>query len=203
MPAAVLGHLILVGIDQIGLLLRNHPRHLPQRVRFQQIVMVTQGQPLASGKGCGAVGAAGNALVALPVVHMKSPVQRPNLIQRAQGFRPGGAIVVQAGLPVRVGLGLQRRRQRPQQGRLGIVHGNQHGNQPRRRGRLPLRLQLAFRRTHAAPDPFVRMQRPFPQLFRRAPQGISRTMIRRVVLHPAPQVCHALTTPKLLSMIVP
>ena len=202
-PATVLGHLVLVGINQVGLLLRDHPRHLPQRVRLQQIVMVTQGQPLARGKGRRAVCAAGDALVALPMVHMEPPVQRRSRVQRAQGFRPGGAIIVKAGLPFRVGLGLQGRRQRPQQGRLGIVHGNQHGDQPRRRGRLPLRFQLAFGRTHAAPDPLVRMQRPLRELFRRAPQGIPHAVIRRVISHPAPQVRHAFTTPKLFTMIVP
>ena len=79
-PAAVFRHLVLVGIDQVGLLPLDGLGHLPQRIRLQQIVMVAQGQPFSFRQGSRAVGAAGNALVLLPVMHMQPSVRRRGLL---------------------------------------------------------------------------------------------------------------------------
>lgn len=123
-----------------------------------------------------AVRVAGYARVFRPERDTESAVPRGDCFQRLSRFGGRAAAVVQADLPRAVRLGKQRIRQRAEEFRARVEHGDDDADAHIREGVRALYRQFALGCFLPPESPFVPQQHPCRQHFTRAVQRVPRAM---------------------------
>ena len=176
MNRAVGGQLIFIGVEHVGMVRVDGFRNPPERIRRKHIVVVAQGDILPRRHFNRAVRVAGYARVFRPKRDAESAVPHGNCLQRLSRLGGRAAAIVQAGFPRAVRLGKQRIRQRAEEFRARVEHGDDDADAHIREGVRALGRQFALGCFLPPESPFVPQQHPCRQHFTRAVQRVPRAM---------------------------
>ena len=176
MNRAVGGQLIFIGVEHVGVVRVDGFRNPPERIRRKHIVVVAQGDILPRRHFNRAVRVAGYARVFRPKRDAESAVPRGDCLQRLSRLGGRAAAIVQAGFPRAVRLDKQRIRQRTEEFRARVEHGNDDADAHIREGLRALCRQFALGCFLPPESPFVPQQHPCRQHFTRAVQRVPRAM---------------------------